>query len=270
MLDFPLRAALPALALLISLWPSSPPDSPDRCEVRAYLLDKDLQPASLNGISAVLVTDDRGGCERLIPMTVVSSADPAARAPHCALRSRAVEGTSYTAALCAVGADGRLRNPKPTAPEDPADDERTTVSFEVPYFKAEMPPDHLCGPGCKTTIRLTIGGSIWSTRSFPCAANWTRRAPTCCLHHELVAECAELKRHLAADPPKEAAEDLDRIEKVLDRRVESNPDLNDCQGMIGWVRSALADGEPARALAAAKELHDLAASRFKPCERRTD
>src|SRR5436190_6273958 len=146
----PLRAALSALALLIPLLAPSPPESPDRCEVRVYLLDKDLQPASPNGVSAVLVTDDRGGCERLIPMTVVSSADPATRAPNCALRSRAVEGTCYTAALCAVGDDGRLRNPKPAVPEDPADDERTTVNFEVPYFKAEMPPDHLCGPGCKT------------------------------------------------------------------------------------------------------------------------
>lgn len=251
--------------LLIPLLVPPPGEPQEPCEVRAYVLDKDLRPANPNGIHAVLITDDRGGCEKVVPMTVVGCARPDTRAPGCSLRSRAVEGTPYTVALCAVGKDGRLRSPKAPSREDAADDERTTVDFEVPYFRAEMPDDHLCGPGCRITIRLTVGGTTWSTRSFPCAANGTRRAPTCCLHHELVAESSELKRHLAAEPTGDASADLERIEAVLDRRVQQNPDLQDCQGMIGWIRSALADGEPARAHEAAKELQALCASRFPPC-----
>src|SRR5690242_19210324 len=80
------------------------------CEVRVYLIDKDRQAVPVNGISAVLVTQDRTGAERLLPMTIVTAATGRQRAPNCVLRARPVEATPYTAALCAVSSEGRVKD----------------------------------------------------------------------------------------------------------------------------------------------------------------
>src|SRR5438552_2360050 len=72
-------------------------------------------------------------------------------------------------------------------------------------------------PKCMMSIRFTIGGNYHSARRFACAAKWKSDVPTCCLHHQLGAECAELKRHLGANEKQAALDALDRLSTGLQR-----------------------------------------------------
>ncbi|MBV8878335.1 MAG: hypothetical protein JO332_00085 [Planctomycetaceae bacterium] len=270
-------AALPWIALLI---PGPLQGSARKAagEIRVYVLDKDHRAASLNGLTVVLVTEDTTGAEKLIPMTVMATSESGTRAPHCALRSRAVEGTALTMALCSLAGDGRLSKDEgggprtvdaPAGPEeDPNAAERTVVDFDVPYFKARMPADHLCGPGCRASVRVTLGGTSHSTRSFPCPARSRAGSPTCCLHHHLIGECAELTRHLAADDRPAAEAALERLSRTLQRNISdgSNDEAcRDCLVLVDWIRKALSDGESERAAGGVEELKKACATRFASC-----
>ena len=226
------------------------------CEIRIYVLDKDQKPASLQGVTALLVTEDRAGLEKLVPLRMVTAEANSDRAPNCTLTSRRVDGTGLTVALCAVG--------RPQPPDAPEDETMVEVAFVAPYFKGRIPGDHLCGPGCRTSIRLAMAGNFHSTRSFPCPAGWTSGAPTCCLPHQLVAECAEARRHLAVGEQKAATAGLGRIDLIL-LRVTAEELRRDAQLLSAWAQSALDDQEPRRAKAAVEELRSLVKSRMEPC-----
>ena len=278
-----LRHALPLIAAALAApalaGERAKADGP--CEVRVYLLDKNHQPASLSGVSAVLVTEDPAGREKRIPLTIVTSQGNSPRAPHCALRSEAIRGTTLEAAFCALGGDGRIRRePDRDEPGGPGGGEggraledqdgaaRAVVDIDVPYFKAELPADHLCGPGCRMSIRFMIAGNYHSTRSFSCAARWKSDLPTCCLHHQLVAECAELKRHLGANEKAVAQADLDRLACGLQRpdaRAKDEADRQSCLDQIDRIRSALSSGNAPEASAAAETLRDRCEACFTSC-----
>jgi len=275
-----LRCLLPVIALAVPLVAQQRSRNVKPIEVRAYLLDQDHQAASVTGVSALLVTEDETGKEKQIPMTIVTTREKRPKAPHCALRSGTIEGTPFTVAVCALDDDGRIRRescrdeggPKTfegdRALDGPDGGERTVVDFDVPYFKAELPADHRCGPGCKMAIRCTIGGSFHTTRSFPCAAKGKSDLPTCCLHHQLVAECAELKRHLGANEVRDARDDLDRLSAGLERqdvRAKNEADRQDCIDQVSRIRTAIASDNTTEALAGADTLKDGCASSFPSC-----
>jgi len=278
-MNYLLKGSLPLL-LALPLFGQDRPKHANPCEVRAYLMDKDQKAASLSGIAAVLVSEDQSGREQRIPMTIVTSQESRPQAPHAALRSAPVEGTPYTVAVCAIGGDGRRRQ-QPARDEtggprvhddEPAAEsnagQRTVVNFDVPYFKAEIPADHRCGPGCRMSIRFTIGGNYHSTKGFPCAAKWKSDAPTCCLHHQLVAECAELKRHLGANEKEAAGDDLDRISAGLQRndaRAKNESDRQTCVDQISRIRSAIASDNTTEAFAATDTLKDTCTACFESC-----
>jgi hypothetical protein len=181
-----LKAAALLGALMLPLQAQDP--NKGACEVRAYLLGKDRKPVSPNGVSASLVFEDRDGNEKTVmPMTVVSNKEEREKAPNCVLHTRVVEGTSYVAALCGVATDGRLKGkdeayradhggPRFDRDWDRGDspDDREAVSekidFEVPYFRAVVPSDHVCAPECRIAVRFMIKGEYHSTRTFPCPA----------------------------------------------------------------------------------------------------
>jgi len=275
-----LKSLLPLLALGAPVFGQDRPNNPKPCEVRAYLMDKDRKAAPMNGISAVLVTEDQSGKEQRIPMTIVTAQEKQSKAPHCALRSAPVEGTPYTVAVCALGGDGR-RRPQPARDETggpkiqddgrAAEDgpgQRTVVDFDVPYFRGEIPADHRCGPGCKMSIRFTIGGNYHSTKSFPCAATWKSDAPTCCLHHQLEAECAELKSHLGANQKQAALADLDRVSAGLERhdaRAKNGSNRQACLDLVERIRTAMASDNTTEAFAATETLRDTCAACFESC-----
>lgn len=262
---------LPFLVFLLLPQDSDPGRPP--CDVRVYVLDKNGKPASLHSVSALFVSEDRGGLEKPIPMTVVTTENGRAKAPACRLRSRRVVGTGLTAAVCTLGGDGRLRDPEAGGPrtgrplpsaqeDDPAED--ADVDFSVPYFQVRVPADHLCGPGCRASVRLSIAGNFHSTRSFPCPASWIQGAPTCCLHHRLVAECSELRRHLFRENAPAARASLDRIGSIL---LQTTPPefQRDALILAAWAGSALNDEDLRRGASAAQELKTHCASGLEAC-----
>jgi len=271
---------LPLLALALPVLAQDRSTNAKPCEVRAYLMDKDRKAASMNGISAVLVAEDQSGKEQRIPMTVVTAQESRPKAPHCALRSAPVEGTPYTVAVCALAGDGRRRRQPardetggPRVQDDGRTDEdggaqRTVIDFDVPYFRGELPADHRCGPGCKMSIRFTIGGNYHSTKSFPCAAKWKNDVPTCCLHHQLEAECSELRSHLGANQKQAALADLDRLSAGLERpdaQAKNESDRQACIDLVERIRSAISSDHTTEAFAATETLKDTCAASFESC-----
>jgi hypothetical protein len=251
------------------------------CEVRVYLIDKQRQAVPVNGISAVLVTQDRTGAEQLLPMTIVTAATDRQKAPNCVLRARPVEGTLYIAALCAISTGGRVKDepyrdegggPATTGRdqdrEPPSDAELVTVDFAAPYFKAVIPTEHRCGPGCTTSIRFTIAGSSRSTRTFPCAATWRAGAPTCCAAHQIRAEVSELKRHLQANDREKVSQDLDRISACIERRdgsARTEQRRLECVEACAEARAALTSDFEDEALSAIDRLQEKCEACFEAC-----
>src|SRR4051812_3308960 len=254
-------------------------------EVRVYLVDKNHQAAPINGTSAVLVTRDRTGAEQLLPMTIVITVNDRQKAPHCILRARPVEGTPYTAALCTVSSEKRVkdepyrdegggpaanggnqgREPSPNA-------EMVKVDFAAPYFKAVIPADHHCGPGCTTSIRFTIAGSTRSTQDFPCAATWKAGAPTCCAAHQVSAEISELKRHLKENNREKVNDDLDRISALIERKdgsARTEQRRLDCVQAWSEARSALTSDIEEEALEAVARLQETCEACFEACTSNT-
>lgn len=254
-------------------------------EVRVYLLDKNHQAAPINGTSATLVTRDRTGAEQLLPMTIVITVNDRQKAPHCILRARPVEGTPYTAALCTVSSDKRVKdepyrdedggppaNGRDQEREPSADADLVAVNFAAPYFKAVIPADHHCGPGCTTSIRFTIAGSSRSTRAFPCAATWKAGAPTCCAGHQISAEISEMKRHLKANDRDKVNEDFDRISALIERRdgsARTEQRRLDCVQAWTEARAALTSDIEEEALEAVARLQETCEACFEACTSNT-
>jgi len=250
-------------------------------EVRVYLLDKNHQAAPINGTSAVLVTQDRTGAEQLLPMTIVITVNDRQKAPHCVLRARPVEGTSFIAALCTVSAERRVKdepyrdesggpavNGRGQGREPSPDAELVKVDFAAPYFKAVIPADHHCGPGCTTSVRFTIAGSSRSTRTFPCAATWKAGAPTCCAAHQVSAEISELKRHLQANDREKVNEDLDRISALVERRdgsARTEQRRLECVEACADARAAVTSDFEEEALQAVERLREKCEACFEAC-----
>lgn len=257
-----------------SLQDPSPGKGP--CDVRVYLLDKDHKAAPIQGVSAVLVTADKTGLEKQVPMSVVTTPVDREKAPNCALQARPVEGTPYTAALCALSADGRVQD-RPYRDEgggpradgqDPAD--LVHVDFNIPYFKASIPADHLCRPGCTTAIRFIIGGTTRSTSSFPCPVSGKAAVPTCCAAHQVRAEGSELKRQIQAHEREQAAATLDRISACVDRRdgsARTEQRRLDCAQAVNETRAALTSDIEEEALDAVDKLLETCDACFEACSR---
>lgn len=250
------------------------------CDVRVYLLDQGHKAAPINGISAILVSEDASGRERLIPMSIVTTRSDRREAPHCVLRARPVEGTAYTAAFCALSSDGRVRelpygdegggpkvndqNPAKEAPQA----QRVSVEFDVPYFKAEIPSDHSCGRDCRTSIRFTIGGTSHSTGCFPCAAGWKQGAPTCCTAHQLSAEISELTRHASKHDREQVSATLDRISACLDRQdgsARTEQHRLDCVEALSDARATLTSDLDDEVQAAIDRLKEKCAACYEGC-----
>ena len=269
------------LFLLLGAVGQDEPKAKGPCEVRVYLIDKQHEAVPVNGISAVLVTQDRTGAEQFLPMTIVTTATDRQKAPHCVLRARPVEGTPYTAALCALSSEGRVKDepyrdegggPATTGRqqdrESPSDAELITIDFAAPYFKAVIPAEHHCGPGCTTSIRFTIAGSARSTRTFPCAATWRAGAPTCCAAHQLSAEVSELKRHLKANDREKMNEDLDRISACIERKdgsARTEQRRLECVEACADARAALTSDFEEEALEALDRLKEKCEACFEAC-----
>ena len=276
-----LRGSLPFLPLALALIGQDRAKTATPCEIRAYLIDKDHRAASLNGVTGVLVMEDQSGKELRLAMTIVTAQENRPQAPLRALRSAPVDGTSYTVALCAFGGDDRkgkepsrdeTGGPKVNQSDPPIEGQdggrRIVLDFDVPYFRGQIPADHRCGPNCKMSVRFTIGGTPHSTSSFPCAAKWKSDVPTCCLHHQLAAECSELRRHLAANDKPAALADLDRLSAGLQRndtRAKNETDRQACIAQIGRIRSAISADNLTEASAATDTLKDTCAACFDSC-----
>jgi hypothetical protein len=232
-------------------------------EIRAYLLNRDRSVVPVNGISALLVTRDLSGTEKLLPMTIVWAKNGGEKAPHRWLPIRAVEGTPYVAALCAIHPCGSvLEEPESLEPGDSVDKDRMRVETDVPYFKAEVPSEAVLSPGgCALALRFRIQGIYRSTAEFP-RLQLPKNGSACAPWKKTPSELALVERHLQMNELRLAGVDLDRIWVCLSSdkpRAQDEPLHQDCLEEFRPVRSAFASGERAQEAVAARELRQLSA-----------